>query len=304
MCLFTPGWKNDNKEKAMKWIAKTRGNCPALAVAVLQSPDREIRTAALNRITDQRLLKHLAETESHYTPQLKDDAIRRITDQAFLVKLAKERNAAAVETLTDESILCEIAINDEFFYGKRNPYYHSIEEPNGNISYLAQIAFERLTTPFYIEKAARETNCDTVAYAYVSSAKDETELIAIAKNVQFNKFCRVCAVARIMDQALLKEFAESDPDVSVRTKAVRKLEDQELLAKIAENADETAAVRETAIRRITDPALRRKYCKSGYHEWHFDHRETNVNGDYLNVDEYYKCKWCDEVHIKDASRLL
>ena len=65
----------------------------------------------------------------------------------------------------------------------------------------------------------------------------------------------LAAVRKINDQTLLAEIAKTDSDDHVRKEAVKKLRDQALLAEIAKTSPSWSGVRKEAFSRLTDQAL-------------------------------------------------
>jgi hypothetical protein len=72
---------------------------------------------------------------------------------------------------------------------------------------------------------------------------------------------REAAVAKLTDQALLAQIAQTDSSGVVRDTAVEKLEDQALLAQVAKT-DSDAEVRVRAVTRLTDQALLAQVAKT------------------------------------------
>ncbi|NLI52887.1 MAG: hypothetical protein GX417_01025 [Clostridiales bacterium] len=262
MGIIQSGWRSKDKNKALRWIAKTAGVSISLRDAVLYASDREIQIAALERITDSELLRDIALSGLISDTELKTAAVRQITDQRILTDLARTRNKTAIETLTDQSVLYDIAVNHFFF--EINPYIKQ-EESVKIGEMLAALAFQRLREPALKQKAADNTTYSSVAAAYVDSVTDLSELIKLAQDNRVNTRCRAFAIGKISDQSVLLALALGDGD---------------------------SCVRRAAMRRVTDPEQRILFCEECGHEWEHIRSENKENGEFRYTDYFYRCKWC------------
>lgn len=84
-----------------------------LAEAAKEDPDRDVREAAVKKLTDQALIADLAENDSEY--EIRIAAIERLTDQAVLEKIARKLgpySKYAIKRLTDMTVLEEITVSE------------------------------------------------------------------------------------------------------------------------------------------------------------------------------------------------
>lgn len=126
-------------ELAQKCAAGHVESCNKLVDIAKNENDPRICIPAIEKLTDQRVLKEIAENEKGYTMQ-REAAVKKITDQGFLEDLAKNSKnpdvcEAAINQITDQSFLISIAKN-HFYY----PIRKTAVEKITNQSILADIA--------------------------------------------------------------------------------------------------------------------------------------------------------------------
>ena len=177
----------------------------------------------------------------------RQDAVSKSDDQAFLAEVAKndsheEVRMAAVEKLKDQKLLTEIAESNE-------------------IASVRRVAVGRLTDQALLVKFAKNEKDGYVRQAAVGQLEDQTLLAEIAQN-DSDEQVRIVALRKLNDKKLLAEIIESGETRGVwnvatarlsliRRIEVGKLEDQALLATIANN-DEDYPIRVVAIEKLND----------------------------------------------------
>jgi hypothetical protein len=187
-----------------------------LADMAKHDSDREVRRAAIRKLTDQGLLKQLA-------LQDEDDAIRAaavwaMTDEGMLVQVAVEAGTeglrlAAIRRITDPTLLRRLAF----------------DEPNADVRLCT---VERIGDPSLIEKIA---TADRDARVRATATRRITDSVLLAKQATDDSApeVRIAAASRIVDQALLARMALKDQDQDVRLAALGRLTDQTQLARVA-----------------------------------------------------------------------
>lgn len=265
MGLFEPGWKSKDKEKALKWIYRQKGRNPALRDAVLQSGDYEVKKAALEQITDDKLLEEIIthqELQERDVYHLRRRSAKRVSDQRVLEKLAKAGYLQAAEALTDPAICLDAATNLNFF----------------DQTVLSTVTKEEigLAVIWQLKKTG-----------------DWSALIAAGKKTPYEKAAREAAETLIKNSVFTAEEIAENPTwaVSARVAAISLVSNQDFCLKLAEN-DSNGKIRKAAKHMVTDPVIRREYCKEGIHEW------EDVASDYDEVGEHVyarfkqRCKYC------------
>lgn len=151
MGLFKPTWQNNNKEKALKAVAKERN--PQELIAITLDAEDDVALAALDKIDNPALLVEFAKGDSFEVEnktgvssksisfkirdaalsKLPDDllmqvalsgssgsnsAVKRISSQAMLRKIACSSpdyyiRATAIEKLTDKEVLQQLAETED-----------------------------------------------------------------------------------------------------------------------------------------------------------------------------------------------
>jgi DUF917 family protein len=121
MGLFTPAWKSKNEEKALRAVEKMTDRKKLEEVAKT-AENGKVRRAAVKKITDQSVLADIARNDKD--SDVCKAAVEKIIDLSpsigEIVKVDKDElkkfRLAAVEKLTDQSVLADIAKNAEDEY--------------------------------------------------------------------------------------------------------------------------------------------------------------------------------------------
>lgn len=209
---------------------------------VKNDPDKKIREHAVKHLTDQKTLLEIVlanptDEDGHSTSGMAAAAMETITDQTMLVEIAEKVPFPpviwnAIERITDEQLLISLATDKNRDYDIR------------------RIATEKLTNQEIISDLAQnDTNPDIRAAATANLANPKL-LASIAKNDRDDNV-RKNAVKKLTDQALLADIAINDKEEHITWSAFEKLKDQRQLAAVATHAA-SALMRETAIEKITD----------------------------------------------------
>ena len=182
------------------------------------------RRYAVKRLTDQTTLAEIA--RSNFDLDVRNAATRRVTDPAVLRQLAK----------TKQGIQQRIAIGKmadvEFLKTLQTEHPKDVE----------QAASKRLE-----ELAMEHDNAAWVKQFEKKQARPDQELVRIALASGY----RTDAVNRITDPEAIKKVALADNSYN-RIAAIKRLDDQKSLKRIAKNQDNPWDVRKAAMKRIAD----------------------------------------------------
>ena len=194
--------------------------------------------AAFDRITDQSLLNKIALDSKYYT-SIRARSIRKLTDpdQATLAKIVKDLRGekgfgsyeiahAAVERISDQSILTNIALDSEYSHSIRSDAIRKLNDQ----ATLAKIVFDSITES--ITEYERTGSYKSI----IGSARD-------------------AAMDRLMDQDLLKKIVLESRLNDVSIDAVSKVTDQNFLVKIALDETLHTGIRKAAADKISEPIL-------------------------------------------------
>jgi hypothetical protein len=151
-----------------------------------------------------------------FTPALKSEkwkrrrkAVMKLTDQSVLADIAKNdddwhvRKAAYERLGNDQSALAEVAKNDEDLRG----CYAIVEE---------------LTDPSVLADIAKNAKDSWIREAAVNKLTDQSALADVAKNAK-DRDIRKAAVWKLTDPEVLADIAQNDSDISVRGEAEKEL---------------------------------------------------------------------------------
>jgi hypothetical protein len=247
--------------KATRRISETDQN--KLADMARNDSDREVRRAAIRKLTDQGLLKQIALKDE-------DDAIRAtavwaMTDERVLVQVAVEAGTeglrlAAIRGIADPTLLRRLAF-DEPNPDVRSCAVERIGDPSliekiataDRDARVRTVATRRLTDPVLLAKQATEDSAPEVRAAAASRIVDQALLVRMALEDQ-DQDVRLAALGRLTDQTLVARVATTSSDERVGVAAVTMLEGQPVLARVAlESSDLEASV--SAVGKLFDRAL-------------------------------------------------
>lgn len=156
---------------------------------------------------------------------------------------------AAIEKLTDISILIDLAQNDS----RADTRLRAINM----LGHRARSAAECQTL---FERTAIHEPDNKLRLAAVCKLDNQNLLKQIAKNDNY-EYIRLEAVKRLTDQSVLEYIAKNDLSFVVRDMAIERLTDQSALEHIARN--ETArSLRKKALEKIQDENLKREIKSS------------------------------------------
>ncbi|MGB8952048.1 MAG: carboxypeptidase regulatory-like domain-containing protein [Candidatus Aminicenantales bacterium] len=179
---------------------------------------------------------------------LTEIATNKVTDGRALISQEDEVRLAAIRNsfLSDEKVLFDIAWNDNSYDVHR-------------------AAAERITDPDMLVFMARNHEDSYVSTTAITKITDQTVLADLAKNHK-NFFVYRAAAGKITDPNVLADIAKNAKEFIIREEAVDNpiLTDQSVLIDIARN-DEVDRVCLHAALKITDPAVFIDFAKNHKH---------------------------------------
>ena len=198
-------------------------------------------------------------------------AVEKLTDQAVLAEIAgtdgdNDVRKAAVAKLTDQAALAEVAKN----IWRPDVQMAAVAKLTDQVvlaeiaktcsnNDIRQAALGKLTDQALLAEVAKNGIRAEVQMAAVAKLTDQAVIAKVAKTC--SKYAREAAVEKLIDQAVLAEIATKDSDWNVRYAAVRKLTDQALLAEIAKT-DSERGVRQAAVKNLTDQVVLAQIAKT------------------------------------------
>jgi hypothetical protein len=249
MGLFKPAWLSNNLEKALKAVEKENDQAKLTEIAksalilevrltaVEKMTDQaklteivknaltfEVRLKAVEKMTSQRELTCIVQEPcpayDHDWAKLKVKAIEKLTDQKELAHIAQKPCPAygyafagikekAIEKLTDQDVLLHIAQSDAHVFSR----IRAADKLNNRC--LAQGIYSDIVMMYEDYNAKR-----------MQWGTHETQMKVASELIE-----------KITDQALLAGIAERAQSSCVATKAASKIEDENLLMKVAKNID-------------------------------------------------------------------
>lgn len=183
------------------------------------------------------LFKSTVQTE--YDKMLRK--VQRCKNQKKLGRYALETKRmivwqTAVDKITDEQILCQLAENNE-------------NEP------LGAEAAKQMKDPVLLRKVVLSETAFFNAKITALRALNDQNLAEQLARTDDSSFVRQAALEILADEALVTQIAVSDPSFHIREWAAKHVNDQEALLHLAKT-DEAGQVRSAAIARIKDERTR------------------------------------------------
>lgn len=243
-----------------------------LANVALTDELDSVRSAAVDKLTDQSLLEKIA-----LTPQASDGiraaAVKKLTNQTLLARIALENNEytirrEAVRKLTNQAVLAKITVEDEnadirAAAGARL----NVQERKSNNLLLkvavrhrdhivaaganGRLNIDEVADQALLAQTAIEGGDVSSRLAAVQKITDQKLLIGILIQRRNDSRIRANALLGIAHEGLIRAVANGDPDVLMRTTAVLLLSSQSDLQQVALR-DPLVVVREAAVAEITD----------------------------------------------------
>jgi len=133
------------------------------------------------------------------------EACKTLADIAKNRKLLLDVRKAAIERLTDQSVLTDIAIAE-----------------NDKFSLVREFAVEKLQDQTVLIDIAKNDESSWIRETAVGMLQDQAVLTGIAKDDK-DIVVRMTAVGRLTDQTLLAEIAYNDKDIYIRKAALQAL---------------------------------------------------------------------------------
>ena len=168
--------------------------------------------------------------------EVRRSAVEKLTDQAMLENIAKNDNdfrvyEQAIQKVSNQRVLADIAISSN----------------DSNKGYCASLA---ITKQELLADVVKRSKCEEALIEVVKKLEDKALLAETAKNSEYFRV-RAEAVMKLDDQALLSYIAENDIDDYPRREAIKKVADQDVLFRIAVSNNDDST-RNAATGRLTD----------------------------------------------------
>ena len=287
MGFFDPGWKNRNKDKALRWISRHKGS--EMVDAIITSNDRELREAAMSRLIleintmafdSELILMYLDLIRKKCDSSVFETLVQRIINPAFLKTLAEHGCTEAICAIRDQDILYQILTDTSFFKDTGFLSEWDREQcrrrmiPSAELIF-AEAAFEQFDDLSRMPDVLKNTTYEQIAGKAARAIHNPNHLMAIIE----------------------------DPEVSAlaRRKAISALTEEKDLINAVERLDEPFLKRE-AIERITTPEIRKHYCETeGTHKWELVDTVHHESGDHDYMDRIYQCVYCGKKKTEEET---
>jgi phage terminase small subunit len=152
--FFRPEWKNSDYSVRVKAVERVSDQAVLKRIAIT-TKDYIIGKIALEKISDQEILKSIATNSKE--PNIRNIAIGKITNHAFIEKLIQnevdlDSKRSVIEKLTNQQILIKIALNDKNESIREMSVQNIVDEnvlteiaKNDESNIVGQTAFNKIT---------------------------------------------------------------------------------------------------------------------------------------------------------------
>ncbi|MDR0593520.1 MAG: hypothetical protein LBG60_09780 [Bifidobacteriaceae bacterium] len=253
MSLFKRGWESKDRGKREAAVAKLTDQRLLVELA-LNGQFWDVRAAAARKVVDPAALAHIIQNDPD--SDVRAAAFTNLGDANVLAGLAANARAevrkAAVDKLTDQRILVDLALRSEFLDVRWDAVY-KVKEPtamahiieNTSVPAIRDAVFDRLSDLDVLLGLATSANAE-VRHGAVRSLKDQEVRADLALTSEFPDV-REVAAGVVYEPALRARIIENTSEPAVRDAAFDGLRDLDVLANLATSAD--AEVRDEAVRR-------------------------------------------------------
>ena len=273
MGLFSPKWEKWEQKKSLEWLNKHSSDIGEVIKAALISPDPSVREAAVNLISDQKILEELA---LDYCEQAVEELentdllYRMVIDNYSIFRKAEDRlYQDAYNRLLSSSQIEEI---------KQKVRYGSDMR-----SKMAQLALKRLWVIGDIDMVRKIADSgDPEHEVYIEPLLEQSVTMWIEKSGYSPRDI-------IMDRGINRR---------IKKKALEMIDDQEFLAEYGERelqADPDNKIAWIALTKVTDINKRRDYCnRFDMHFYEIIDTKQEYEQDYeiCDVTNLYRCRYC------------
>ena len=278
MGLFSPKWESLDPRTALSWIEKHGGNLEELRKAALLSPVPEVRQAAVDCMSDQKMLEDLA---INYCEQ----AVEKVENVDLLYRMI-----AKPQMVFDDT--------DQRLESERKIAY----ERGG--TYLSREQMDRIDQRYRCGRPMHNKMA-SLAWERLKEIGDASIIKRLIEDSETNRGMPQDyineAVALWFDKCGVSPravFLDSDINSRIRKRALEKVDDQEFLVEYGERELERNPKNEfarCALGRVTDPEKRRSYCERfELHSFEIVDTQYEYEQDYeiCDVTSLYRCKYC------------
>ena len=287
MGLFSKRWENENKEKALSWIACHRGT--DMIDAITTAKDRDIKVAAMNRLIDQINSKDQIELIKSYMNLIFEKCdytttkyiIQGIIYQDFLKDLASKCSEEAIKCIKDQDVIYDILTNRNFFISTDlfSEWERQKCKNRGQMvsEYCVELAFENFNCIEKYLDVLKNTPYRNIAFpiAFKVRNKELADIKEIVLNDKYSEIARSGALCAIQEEKDLCDIIDKLNDGTLKYDAIVK---------------------------IKTPEVRAKYCdKFDTHEWELIDTIHNEVGDHDYMQKVFKCKYCGKKKTEDET---
>lgn len=227
--LLTKIVLNDKNHKiCLEALRKINKNNLLHTIAVSEKSE-EICLDAIKKIEYQPTLYHSAKSR-HYPYWIREAFLEKLKDQAILAEFVRSDPAGsmgdiALNKLKDQALV-GIAIDKGYVWkGDYNKKFSAIQK-----------AVNKIENQTLLAEIVKEANDEQIEEIALEKITDQEVIVSFAK--YWDPSVRIYAVRKIEDQTVLADIAKNDDEDDVRKEATKKLESQAILANIDINKND------------------------------------------------------------------
>jgi hypothetical protein len=195
------------------------------AKVVRKDSNRNVRKAAVEKITDQSILAEIAKNDK--SSDVRKVVVVKLTDQSVLADVAKnDKDSDVRQVAVEKIILSDVPIDHQYQFENIFAIV-ALTDSNSNVR---KAAVEKITNQSILAKIAKNDNYPDIRSVAIEKLTDQSELADIAKNGNS------AAVKKLTNQFFLAKIAKNGDYPDIRSAAIEKLTDQSILVDVAKNS--------------------------------------------------------------------
>ena len=301
-------YNNKDIRKSLSWVSAWKPNEGILIDAVAVATEKEVRVAALKKVTDIYWLKKIfADERADYDTKARVLLSMIMCGRGQGRPVSYEESMQVVSQVTDPDVFREMAR-----YCHRESF-KKITDQQTLVSIISG------TANFFLGNALYDETCYNAHFAGAFIEMDcKEECVSLIldritnEGLYFNLFVNTpyksaskYYIRKLIDGGWINS-AVFITDASLKEEKRRELlgfvDDNEVLDAFAEDMDNPKDLRMSAVYRITDTEKRKKYCeKYGTHQFEFVESRKESVGDRAYITNYYRCVYCGAYRTDDET---
>lgn len=303
-------YNNKDINKSIRWVNAQPHNAGILVDAITVASEKEVRIAAVNRLHDVLWLKKAFlddRNDADMKVRILDAMIRNGVHVGFR-PISYGQAMAVADAASDPEVIDLLARHGHLESVRKitsqNLIYNMLTRFNRALydsALFSEIGFNGIWTDYYLGDPDCESACMEIL---VEKMTNEGKYYNIFLDTPYPQVSRYF-IRKLMEGGWI------NPDVLIlddslsekkRLDLLSFVNDEKVLDAFALDMDNSLILRKNAAYRITDPALRKKYCAMyETHQFEFVDTTRESSDDRAYITHTYRCIYCGECKSDDET---